>query len=123
MTRRTLLSSSLALAFGLPSFTQTAMAAPLPSLTSPGTRKPAPIIEIADDRHVPNEVRVPVGATVTWINCGSAWVGFAALDGSFDSGRIEPGETFRHTFSRSGSFIYVCEHHPLRDMTGRITVR
>jgi len=80
-------------------------------------------IDVLDRRRVPPDVNVPVGATVAWINRGDTWIGIAALDGSFDSGPIAPGAMFAHRFTRPGSYAYVCQHHAIRDMTGRIEVR
>ncbi len=96
---------------------------PLAAQPAPGVELPSPEIVIADDRRLPDTVCVPVGATVTWLNAGSAWVGIAALDGRFDSGQVDPGETFAHTFTRRGCVTYVCKNHPIRDMTGRISIR
>jgi plastocyanin len=96
-----------------------------PAPAAPGTRNPAtsPLIDLSHDRHVPPELSVPAGATVTWVNRASDWIGVAALDGSFESGRIAPGKAFAHRFARPGCFTYVCENHPIRNMTGRIEVR
>jgi plastocyanin len=92
---------------------------------TPGTRETgtSPLIDLSHDRHVPPELSVPAGATVTWVNRAADWIGVAALDGSFESGRIAPGKAFAHRFARPGCFTYVCENHPIRNMTGRIEVR
>jgi plastocyanin len=34
------------------------------------------------------------------------------LDGSFDSGRLAPGDSFGFTFRKAGMFIYRCTMHP-----------
>jgi hypothetical protein len=43
-----------------------------------------------------------------------------AGDGSFDSGRLDPGEQFSHTFAQPGTFAYFCGFHP--DMQGTVVV-
>jgi plastocyanin len=43
-----------------------------------------------------------------------------ASDGSFDSGDLDPDETFTHSFSEGGTFAYICKHHS--GMTGTIIV-
>ena len=43
-----------------------------------------------------------------------------ASDGSFDSGIMQPGQTFSFTFDELGSFHYSCILHPA--MMGTITV-
>ena len=35
-----------------------------------------------------------------------------ADDGSFDSGNLPDGKTFRHTFKKPGKYKYHCEYHP-----------
>ena len=35
-----------------------------------------------------------------------------AIDGSFDSGRLGSGETFRHTFDIAGTYASQCMIHP-----------
>jgi len=94
----------------------------IPAPDAPGVQVEIPAICLDDELRVPDLIRVPVGAAVCWANRGSGWVGIAALDGSFESGPIEPGETFTHTFTRIGTVTYVCEHHPIRNLTGRIEV-
>ena len=108
----------------LPATTARASVAGDPT-AAPGTRDTgsSPLIDLSPDRHVPPELSVPAGATVTWVNESPDWIAIAALDGSFESGRIAPGEVFTHRFARRGSFTYVCENHPIRNMTGRIEVR
>ena len=43
-----------------------------------------------------------------------------ANDGSFDSGNMNPGGTFTHTFTEAGSFAYICTYHHW--MHGTVTV-
>jgi plastocyanin len=52
----------------------------------PGTR----FIEIVDFRFVPDNVTMPVGSAVQWINMGDEEHTVTADDGSFDSGPISP---------------------------------
>jgi plastocyanin len=80
-------------------------------------------IDVVDDRPVPPEVSVPVGTAVAWINRGADWRIIAALDGSFDSGKIAPGGVFTHRFAERGSYRYLCEHHAIQGVTGRIDVK
>jgi len=130
MTRRTLLRAiglgsvvAASHVWPVPVVSGNEMTSPIAPLPAPGAGVSAPDIEIADNRRVPNDVCVPVGATVTWVNRGTAWVAIASLDGRFESGRIAPGASYGHTFLHAGSIAYICENHPIRDMTGRITIR
>ena len=63
---------------------------------------------------------LPVGAIVVWYNNDSVTHTVTARDNSFDSGNLSPGDTFRYTFERSGTFDYYCEIHP--SMIGKIII-
>jgi hypothetical protein len=53
-----------------------------------------------------------------WTNTGQAP---HTVTGDFaDSGILEPGQTFSHTFTETGDFSYICAIHP--QMTGTIRV-
>jgi hypothetical protein len=43
-----------------------------------------------------------------------------AADGSFDSGILDAGGTFQHTFLEAGTFAYACRLHP--EMQGSVIV-
>jgi plastocyanin len=130
LTRRTLLRGT-ALGLGVaaaravpaPAKQSAAGSMPVAAQPAPGIDLPSPVIMLADDRQVPPEICVPLGATVTWENDGSSWVVIAAVNGAFESGQIEPGCAFAHTFDHRGSVTYICRNHPIRNMTGRISIR
>jgi plastocyanin len=77
-------------------------------------------VNIVDFAFDPAAVEVPVGGTVTWTNGGGAPHTATADDGSFDSRRLQPGESFSQTFGTAGTFPYHCDIHP--QMTGTVTV-
>jgi plastocyanin len=77
-------------------------------------------VSVVDFAFEPGTVSVPVGATVTWTNTGSRPHTVTADDGSFDSGRLDPGEQFSQTFDQPGTFTYHCGFHP--EMQGSIVV-
>jgi plastocyanin len=77
-------------------------------------------VQVVDFEFQPANLTIPAGATVTWTNAGQRTHTVSADDGSFDSGRLDPGETFSHTFSEPGTFTYHCGFHP--EMQGTITV-
>ena len=66
------------------------------------------------DEHVikPVRARVNAGAPVTWINHGRLIHEVQALDGSWHSGPISPGASASLTFSRPGTYTYICSEHP-----------
>lgn len=75
------------------------------------------VIDFAFD---PAEVTVAPGTTVTWTNTGKRPHTVTAQEGSFDSGRLDPGEQFSFTFDEPGSFDYFCGFHP--EMQGTVIV-
>ena len=94
---------------------------PPPAAPVAGT---GPTMEVAiiDDRFEPNDFIVAGGTTVVWVNRGQNWHSIAAFDGSFESDRIEPGGQFEHRFETPGVYQFLCKHHVLQGMTGRVTV-
>jgi plastocyanin len=77
-------------------------------------------IEIVDFAFDPAEVEIAPGTTVTWVNNDSAPHTATSDDGVFDSGTLEPGDSFSFTFEDTGTFAYHCDIHP--NMTATITV-
>jgi plastocyanin len=88
---------------------------------SPAPQEAAPTegaVSIVDFSFEPATLDVAAGATVVWTNDGQAP---HTVTGDFaDSGILEPGQTFSHTFAESGEFSYACTIHP--QMTGTIRV-
>lgn len=102
-------------------------------------------VEMTDDLVFdPADVTVSEGTTVVWENVGTithtvtaynvlpvgatyfASGGFdsesEAREGYPDTGGLEPGDTFEHTFEMDGSFDYFCVPHESEGMQGTITV-
>ncbi len=77
-------------------------------------------VDIADFAFEPSTVEVTAGDTVTWTNQGQAPHTATADDGLFDSGRLDNGGTFSHTFTTLGTVAYHCEFHP--DMVATVVV-
>jgi hypothetical protein len=63
---------------------------------------------------------VAAGTTVTWTNEDWAPHTATAEDGSFDSGRLNQGDSFDQTFDEPGTFAYHCSFHP--GMMGSVVV-
>jgi plastocyanin len=66
-------------------------------------------------------LEISVGTTVEWTNADPLAHSVTAVDKSFNSGLIQPGKTFRHTFTKAGTFNYFCMPHPF--MKGVIVVK
>ena len=88
----------------------------------PADATPAPGdtgVAIVDFAFEPATLEVAPGSTVVWTNTGAAP---HTVTGEFaDSGTLEPGGTFQHTFDTEGEFAYVCSFHP--QMVGTVSVR
>jgi manganese oxidase len=70
----------------------------------------------------PDIVTVMVGMnnTITWTNNDNAAHTVTALDNSFNSGNLDPGQTWIYTFSTPGTYHYHCLYHPW--MNGTVIV-
>jgi plastocyanin len=69
----------------------------------------------------PTELKVPVGATVTWTNRDDIPHTVVSTDGVFKSKVLDTDEKFSYTFSKAGSYPYFCSIHP--KMTGKVIVQ
>jgi nitrite reductase (NO-forming) len=60
-----------------------------------------------------NVLEIAVGTTVTWTNDDPGMLHtVTAVDGSFDSGFLDSGESWSYTFTQEGEFEYSCLPHP-----------
>jgi plastocyanin len=69
----------------------------------------------------PNRIEIAAGTTVTWTNTDPLVHTITADDKSWDSGAIEPGKTWSHTFTQPGEYSFHCTPHPF--MKGFVVVR
>ncbi|MGB7952596.1 MAG: plastocyanin/azurin family copper-binding protein [Candidatus Nitrosopolaris sp.] len=60
----------------------------------------------------PNPIVIKVGDTVTWTNDHREAHTVTSKSSEFDSGNIQPGQSYSHTFDKAGSFQYYCVIHP-----------
>ena len=77
-------------------------------------------VSIEDFYFEPTDAAIQPGDTIMWINEGSHPHTVTSDDGQFDSGVLNPGDSFEVTFTGSGTLTYHCEIHPF--MTGSVTV-
>jgi plastocyanin len=68
----------------------------------------------------PPRIEVSTGTEVTWTNRDRTPHTVTADDGAFDSGTLDPGDTFSVEVSANGPVTYACVIHP--KMTGTIVV-
>lgn len=67
------------------------------------------------------KLQITVGSTVEWRNSDPLPHTVTATDRSFDSGLIQPGKTYRRTFTKAGTYNFFCMPHPF--MKGTIVVK
>jgi plastocyanin len=77
-------------------------------------------VEIVGFAFVPPELTIVEGDTVVWTNLDLVPHTATADDASWDSGTLNHGESWSHTFQTAGSWEYHCTIHP--EMTGTVTV-
>jgi plastocyanin len=80
-------------------------------------------VSVGDNFFAPPSITIQVGGTVTWSNDGQTAHTTTANDGSFDSGNLDPGQSFNHTFTQPGTFAYYCEYHRSLGQEGTVTVQ
>lgn len=106
-------------------------------LATPGAVAQTTIVMTDGLRYEPAAVTVPAGTTVTWRNTSSMVhtvtanpalanePGHVSLpDGAktFNSGLLQPGQSFSHTFTVPGEYRYFCIPHEGAGMLGTVTV-
>ena len=89
------------------------------------TKVSRPGCEIDDRCYVPSLILTKKGDSVTWVNEDSAFhsVTSGFYDSPtelFDSGHLDPFESFVFTFDEVGDYDYFCTLHPW--MKGQVTV-
>jgi plastocyanin len=76
-----------------------------------------------DNFFAPSSITIQAGGTVTWSNDGQVTHTVTANNGSFNSGDLNPGQSFSHKFTQPGTFPYYCEPHQFVCMKGTVTVQ
>jgi plastocyanin len=126
-----------------PAPTAPAVAAPTPTpatATSPASPNgaSAAVVSMTDAlKFEPASLTVAKGTTVTWRNttqtvhtvtddpAKASNKADAALPSgaqAWDSGNIDPGQSFSHTFDTPGTYKYFCQPHEMAGMTATIVV-
>jgi plastocyanin len=71
--------------------------------------------------YMQSRIEISAGSTIEWTNRDPLAHTVTAVDRSFNSGLIQPGKTFRHTFTKPGTYAFFCMPHPF--MKGTIVVK
>jgi plastocyanin len=77
-------------------------------------------VSIKNRAYTPATLRIKKGESVTWKNNDNIDHTVDSEDGSFSSGTIKSGKTYKHTFKKAGKYPYSCHLHPR--MKGTIVV-
>jgi plastocyanin len=79
------------------------------------------VVDIANVAFGPASLTIAVGDTVTWTNSDSMPHTATDEDDRFDSGNLDPGQSFSFTFTAPGTYAYRCDYHS--NMAGTIVVQ
>lgn len=102
-------------AFGL-----SAVSLPLLPLLGGPAQAATHSVAIIAMKFTPKTLQIAAGDAVTFLNQDNAPHTATAKDGSFDTGRLAPGQDASITFDAPGEYSYFCRIHP--GMKARITV-
>jgi len=109
-------------------------------LTSASASTPPIVVKMIDmpASYEPARITIKVGETVEWKNVGNS-VHHASSDPStavnpaevsnppgakpFDSGFLQPGQSYTYTFTVPGTYKYICAPHETSGMLGEVVVK
>ena len=77
------------------------------------------VIEIIDQKFVPDKITISVGTTVSWRNKDNVKHKITGL--GFGSSVLDPGAGYSYTFKEVGVYGYSCEFYP--SMYGQVIVK
>jgi plastocyanin len=87
------------------------------SSTNPTSNSATPAaaasVSIENFAFSPATVHVTTGGTVTWTNKDATAHTATDVNGNFDSGNLNPTQTFKFTFSTPGTYTYRCTIHSM----------
>ena len=118
-----------------PATSAAATPSPTPTSTSGGddTSAGGVKVTIADSAFSPSKIEVQAGTTVTWTNDDAVPHTVtstksddvdSATSGLFDSGTLQPGESFSYTFKKAGDYPYECTiHASMQSMHAKVEVK
>ncbi len=78
-------------------------------------------VRIVGFKFEPANISVAVGDTITFTNEDGAPHTATATDGSFDTGRLDKGQSATVTINKAGELPYICDLHPM--MKGQVTAQ
>jgi plastocyanin len=118
--RRLVLSLAVALALG-GGVALAQSGSPSPAVAPAPAASPTSIVHVKNFAFVPDKVTINAGQTVRFVQDDETPHTVTAADKSFDSGNLDKGKSWTHTFDKAGTFAYFCVYHTF--MKGTIVVR
>ncbi|MDB5289144.1 MAG: hypothetical protein JWL69_385 [Phycisphaerales bacterium] len=100
-----------------PSVTPASDAGPQSTAQASATR----MVGIDNFSFSPDEITVPVGTTVTWVNHDDVPHTVTSVDKRFASPALDTDGRFSQTFTAPGTYAYYCAVH--QHMTGKVIVK
>lgn len=88
---------------------------------SGGAEKSTNTVQIKNFKFVPENITVKAGTVVTWTNTDGSDHTVTASDKSFDSKNLGKGKSYSFTFSKPGTYDYVCGIHQYMKGTVKVT--
>ncbi len=98
-----------------------ALAAALAFTLIAGTTPKTHVVTIEGVQFSPQELTVPKGDRVVWVNKDLFPHTATASSKSFDSGNIVPNASWTYVAAKAGEYAYSCTFHPT--MKGKLIVR
>lgn len=84
----------------------------------------AATVSLHDFRFDPEHLTISAGTTVVWTNDQPDTTHNVKSDSDvWDSGSLNAGQSFSHTFDQAGTFPYHCRFHESMGMKGSIEVQ
>jgi plastocyanin len=97
----------------------------MPDSATAGSAAQAPVsataVSIDNFAFAPAAITVKVGTTVTWTNKDQDAHTVTAQDRSFSSAPLNTGATYQFTFTKPGTYAYLCTIHPFMTATVVVT--
>jgi plastocyanin len=72
---------------------------------------PAAVVHMHGSAFGPADVSIASGQSVQFTNDDDAPHTATAADKSFDSGNLDPGKSWTHSFDTPGTYVYGCTYH------------
>jgi plastocyanin len=69
-------------------------------------------ISIKNGKCTPAKLTLAVGDSIEITNDDNKDHRIQSDDGTFDSGKLKPGESYKFKFTKAGTFTYACTLHP-----------